>query len=431
VSLAQIDPTMRGADGRHLLPSFSSAERDRRYASVRARMAERELDALVVPAGDSADTQANARYLSQIGGSGAWVVLPATGEATVLLGSDREVRMWAEHLAWPSDLRVGVPSAAVPERLRDLGLARGRIGIVGLEGQFDRPEGIIPHETWRRITDALPEAAFVPAAGLMDAARRVKGEEEVAVIERVAMANEAAVSRMFDVARPGVEERIVWREMNDVLIRCTDEYPSRLSLGSNGRPAKAGNSLPLPISMDDGGVLSQEVAAHLQGYQAQSNHSIIVGARNPRYEEAMRAAIAVFEGLLSWVAPGRTLAEMATETRRLLAEVGGTFAGGPFIHTNGLGADRPRFGLGGSVRATGADPMGNEELVIEAGWTFTIKAGVTLGDMAAQVGSPVTVTAAGARRLGSRALVPYSTGGSTPAVGSGQAAALTPFRTTL
>jgi hypothetical protein len=51
--------------------------------------------------------------------------------------------------------------------------------------------------------------------------------------------------------------------------------------------------------------------------------------------------------------------------------------------------------------------------------------------MTAQVGSPVTVTAAGARRLGSRSLVPYSTGGSTAAAGSGQAAALTPFRTTL
>jgi Xaa-Pro dipeptidase len=431
VSLTQIDPTMRSAAGRPVLSSFSQAERDRRYASVRALMAERELDVLVVPVGDGADTQANARYLSQIGGNGAWVVLPATGEATAFLGSDREVRMWAEHLTWPSDLRVGVPSVAVPERLRELGLARGRIGIAGLEGQFGRPEGIIPHETWRRITDALPEAAFIPAAGVLDAARRVKGEEEVAVIERIAIANEAAVSRMFDVARPGVEERIVWREMNDVLIRRTEEYPSRLSLGSNGRPANAGNSLPLPIAMEDGGVLSQEVAARLQGYQAQSNHSILVGTRNARYEEAMRDAIAVFEGLRGWVAPGRSLAEMAVETRRLLGQVGGTFAGGPFIHTNGLGADRPRFGPSGSVQATGADPMEDTELVIEAGWTFTIKAGVTLGDMTAQVGSPVTVTAAGARRLGSRSLVPYSTGGSTAAAGSGQAAALTPFRTTL
>src|SRR5947209_17354191 len=96
-------------DGRRVLPSFSPAERDRRYAGVRARMREAGIDCLIAAPGEPFEPQASSRYLTQIGGlqGAAWAVLPLDGEATAILSSEREHRMWSGHLEWPTDLRWG------------------------------------------------------------------------------------------------------------------------------------------------------------------------------------------------------------------------------------------------------------------------------------------------------------------------------------
>src|SRR3990172_7341623 len=160
-----MDPFQTDGTGKRVLASFSLAERDRRYAQVRRLMAERNLDCLLAPAADVGEPQANSRYLCQIGGvqGGAWVVFPASGEGTAILSSARELRMWVANLIWPRDIRWGVASELVPARIKELGLERGRIGVTGLVDQYQRPEGVIPFESWRRITAALPNAAFVSA----------------------------------------------------------------------------------------------------------------------------------------------------------------------------------------------------------------------------------------------------------------------------
>ena len=277
-----VDPFQTGADGKRRLPSFSIAERDRRYARVRKLMRERNLVCLLAPAADNGEPQANSRYLCQMGGvqGGAWVVFPAEGEATVILSSERELRMWAANLFWPSDIRWGDFSKLVPERLRELAFAKARIGVTGLHSQYRMAEGTIPFETWRRITTALPDASFVPANDILEFARIVKGSEEVAVIQRITDANEAAIARMMEVAKPGMEEGELWIEMAKVLIAHTADYPARLSLGSNNKTANASNSMGLPIAMEEGQVLCQEIDARLQGYRAQCNHSIMIGSKN-------------------------------------------------------------------------------------------------------------------------------------------------------
>src|SRR5918999_1328694 len=83
----QVDPFQTEPDGKRVLPSFSLAERDRRYERVRRVMGERNLECILTPAADVGEPQANSRYLCQIGGvqGGAWVVFPAAGEVTALV----------------------------------------------------------------------------------------------------------------------------------------------------------------------------------------------------------------------------------------------------------------------------------------------------------------------------------------------------------
>jgi Xaa-Pro dipeptidase len=402
----KIDPFRTDSSGKRALGSFSLAERDRRYAQVRELMNERGLDCVLVPATDAGEAQANSRYLSQIGGvqGGAWVVFPGSGEATAIVSAEREWRMWSANLIWPKDLRWGSFSQLVPDRVKELGLQRSRMGIVGLVDQYMRPEGVILHETWRRITAALPEATFVPANDVLEFSRVIKGAEEIEVIQRITDANEDAIARMMEVARAGVEEGTVWIEMAKVLIHHTADYPARLSLGSNGRTANASNTMGLPIRMEDGGILSQEIDARRQGYRAQSNHSILTGTKNAdQYRAAMNVAIETYLHLVDWIKPGRTIGEFLDEFVKF-ADSRGAKGGGVIIHTNGLGQDRPRVGPGPNVK--------DRDMVIQPGFTFSIKPQIDMKETGtrAQVGDPLTVSESGARRLGHRKLEPFVAG---------------------
>ncbi len=399
-----VDPFQTGADGKRRLPSFSVAERDRRYGRVRKLMRERNLVCLLAPAADNGEPQANSRYLCQMGGvqGGAWVVIPADGEVTAILSSERELRMWAANLLWPSDIRWGDFAKLVPERLRQLSFAKARIGVTGLRSQYRMADGTIPFETWRRITAALPEASFVPANDILEFARIVKGPEEVAVIQRITDANEAAIARMMEIAKPGMEEGELWIEMAKVLMTHTADYPARLSLGSNNKTANASNSMGLAIPMEDGKVICQEIDARLQGYRAQCNHSILIGSKNAdAYRAATNIAIECFHGIVEWVKPGKTIGGLIDEFVRL-AETCGAKGGGVLVHTNGLGADRPRVGPGPAAH--------DRDIVIEPGFTFTVKTQIDFKDTPALIGEPITVNESGARRLGRRNLEPFVTG---------------------
>jgi Xaa-Pro aminopeptidase len=389
----------------HRLPSFSLAERDRRYGRVRRLMHEAGLDCLIAAPGEAFEPQASSRYLTQIGGlqGAAWAVLPLECEATAILSSEREHRMWARHLQWPTDLRWGQQTDLLIARLKELGLARGRVGIAGLAGVHHRPEGTIPHASWVKIEAALPRVSWIHASEVLDRSRVVKGEEEIAVIQRITDADEAAIRRMVEVARPGIEEADLWVEMSDVLTRATGDWPARLSLGSGGMPSNTSNTLALPVPLDDGSIVSQEIDARLQGYRAQCNHSILVGSRGETaYRQAMQCAIDVFHHMLDWLRPGRTVGQFLSEYEWAGTKRRGV-SGSVVMHTCGLGSDRPRVGLGGQANSL--------DWVIEPGWTFTIKTLFRSTDtrVAAQVGEPVTVTATGARRLGKRELVPIVT----------------------
>ena len=79
-----------------LIPTFSLAERDRRWALVRERMRKAKLDCLVgFPNGGRFEQlQANTRYLTAMGGSASarsGVAFPLDGEVTAFVQSPRDI----------------------------------------------------------------------------------------------------------------------------------------------------------------------------------------------------------------------------------------------------------------------------------------------------------------------------------------------------
>lgn len=169
---------------------FSLAERDRRWKGIREAMARENLDALVAPPnlGNSTDWQADVRYISHCGGgadASVGVVIPLVGDVTVVATSAQE--RWGPKIQdWVADVREVNRryGQGLAERLLELGLQKGRIGISGLGFGTRTPEGTIFHGTYEALRGALPEAEFVPASDLLQGMREVKSQEEIDVLQR-------------------------------------------------------------------------------------------------------------------------------------------------------------------------------------------------------------------------------------------------------
>ena len=107
-------------------------ELTRRYANVRAAMAEHGLDALVVSGSEYSGFEGSVTYLSgfQIVHRYAYVVVPAEGDPFIVFPT--EARYVGEHgTARIEQVFVDRPGAEIASRAADAGW--GRIGVYGLD----------------------------------------------------------------------------------------------------------------------------------------------------------------------------------------------------------------------------------------------------------------------------------------------------------
>jgi Xaa-Pro dipeptidase len=81
-------------------------------------------------------------------------------------------------------------------------------GITGLSEMPRLPDGIVPHGISLKLRHAFPHAELVNATFLMDEAKFVKSEEELAFLGRAVELVEGAIETMLQEARPGVPSRM-------------------------------------------------------------------------------------------------------------------------------------------------------------------------------------------------------------------------------
>ena len=380
---------------------------------------EREgLDGLIAPA---TREEGDSLYLTQIGGRTreAWVIFPreASRPALALVESSRVKSFWLGAQTWLGEGNFRLCSAnmseSVIQAIKELGLERSRIGVAQLTGiRFD-PEGLIPFTTFDRIRSSLPQATFIPT-DLLHRLRMVKSPEEIDVIKKIIAANEEAMITLLEAARTATKQADIWYPVYIRLFLTTGELPTRLSMAlDRGGNSTLGAATTDPV--EEGQILSEEIAANFQGYRAQTNHSLFIGSLATRgfdyYQRAMDAAIKIFFGVVEAIRPGKTtIGELMARYVELAKEHGAEPPGGVLLHSSGIGSQRPRVG------PTSKEDM---EVVLQPGMTFDLKPTITMRreviqdvgpkNRSVQIGEHVLVTESGAVRLGTRELKPLAT----------------------
>ena len=264
---------------------FSAAEYARRYAALRAKMRAHKLDAIIVPGGPS--------HWSFGGGmlwlTGHWewhalccyVLVPLDGEPTMIysMGGTHAEAVRRNVEVAVKDVRHsrnGRYAEVMVERLRELKLERGRIGLMEID---PRHGDYLPVNQFNALRDSLPGAELVFTKGFLHDLLVIHSAEELDCVRKAGKLCEDAMNAMVARARPGVKEYELRAAAGAAILEGGGDIDF-LIIGSTpmANPAMIfGNPRPSGRVLQKGDFINMELAAGYRGYSAQIGSPICVG----------------------------------------------------------------------------------------------------------------------------------------------------------
>jgi Xaa-Pro aminopeptidase len=400
-------------------PTLTLKERDRRYAGLRALMDTQGFDAVVVGSfqgRERLESYLIDDFLDSV------VVLPVKSEPVLLaFGGSRISRIFESqrrgHDVWVPDVRLGAGGVRVADVLKERGLERGRIGLVGFgptaPGEM---EGLIPLGFHTNLVKALPDATIgdftLPLTDFM----LVKSAEEQELLRFAAGVSEEACRVMTEVARPGVSEAVVYAETVREIHRwgCDLRYPF-FSLQSGrdnigwGVPRWSVRAEP-PRVLEKGDLVQAEIHTVYGGQEGQVNMAVALDPVDDVVRRLEDVARASYEAGLAAVRPGVTFASVVQAMEKPLAD-SGCWSKTPLLHTLTFGStgftpvnrDQLKGTREETIEGHLKPGIRRGELVLLEGMGLELEPNACLGMVRVNIGAGVLVSKRGAEELNSLA----------------------------
>ena len=354
---------------------YSLAERDWRWQRVRDGAAKAGLDCVFVPLcvdgrnlhlslEQARGTRSDCRFLTQL--ANAAVILPADGRAPIVI-SDQETGN-----EWVPEFRAadGSWGKSMADALLDLGMERAHIGVSGLRLGFYTHgrafHGVVNYSSYVEVLQRLPNATFENATDIVGYARYFKSEEQIACLRRGAAIAAAGIEKMIELARPGMDEGVLYTQvMRRMLELGSEYYPMALYTGPH-----SDRRLPRFEDPTEGRFLqpgyriANEVDAVFGGLIAQEQQPIMLGPIPDPWQPAIDLQRDLYWAGLEQLTPGRSFAEFMDFVNGFGGKRG--LKSLVLMHGRGYGDDGPLF----TPQNTGER---NRDVRIEKGNVFIFK----------------------------------------------------------
>ena len=302
---------VRSANG---YPRYSAEEMARRHRELREAVAGEDIAAVLV-GGATGPIETSVQYYTN------W---PPLVESYALLPFDGEpvlfVRLWnhlpdARRIAVVEDVRYGgdtqdAQARHIAEVLRDRGLGRSRIGLIGP----------IRHADAQILRAALPDADWVDLGAAYRGLRLVKSAEELAFTRIAADMIDRSVEALGREIRPGLREYELARIIEDAYLaeRGTNLIHFTLSTSMADPQGCVPHQYPPDRVIERGDVIVTEISASFWGYAGQILRSFTVEAEpTPLYRDLYETAVAVYEDIEAVLKPGATVGEILDRAERI------------------------------------------------------------------------------------------------------------------
>ncbi len=371
-----------------LLPRFSDAEYQRRYERVNCWLADSNTDALVIYA--NAYGGDNVRWLTGFPPRhDTYVIWPRGGDAVLLTQLFNHVPN-AQRVAATQDVRWGGDDSAavMAEVLKEKGVTRGRVGLVGR----------VPYQDYATLSNCLSDVNWVNAGKGYIALRLVKSGEELDWLRRGAAFTDAAMAALAEAAAPGVSEYELVDAIESAYTRAGGEHgihflsTTPMDAPQSYVPAQTQTTRRLAA----GDVVICELSAGVGGYAGQIHRPLAVGrAPTLLYARVYEVALEAYQRIVSVLHPGATLGQVLDAADFIAAQ--GLTVCDDLLHGYGMGYLPPVA----RTRATAHAQQPPGTFVFEENMVIVVQPNVYDPSTGAglQVGNLLVITRDGAESL--------------------------------
>lgn len=294
-------------------PAFPEAEFRVRLARLEERIAESDLDALLI------HTPENITYISGWHTPGYYypqfvLVRPRADPIIVLRGLEAlglPVRSWfrADQLITFSD--TDDPLEGLLEAVRRLGLSGGAIGI-------EKTGWFLSIDFYERLCARLPSARFSDGSGLVESMRKVKSPAEIERIREACRLAEVGIQAAIDHFMPGVTEAALAGQVHRAMVEEGCEYTGLPVFLMSGHRQLAPHSVwSRDKRIAPGENVFVEVAGTVNRYAGALFRTLVVGAPTRRNRENMAVAEAMLEAAMAAIRPGATTHDVNSAVGRV------------------------------------------------------------------------------------------------------------------
>lgn len=316
--------------------------------------------------------------------------------APILLASGGEVQRAQIVMPWVEEIHAipimegrGLVRGAVEHTIAPI-LRRHGIEMLGVdELAFCQLEA---------LQDLAPEVRLVDGDAVMQAARRIKFPEEIALMEEACAIAEAVQYAAEEAIHPGARETDVVAEAMHELYRLGGELSHVTTpFVASGEHMAPPNRIPSDKIIREGDVVFIDIGAQWSGYFGDLGRTVICGKPSRRQQEVYTTVYEALAAATRALKAGSTNDDVAAVVRDCAARRGlaDNFISLFIGHGVGIGANEPPY--------IGEDLPGAERVVLEEGMTFAVEPLVWVpgvrGGAGVRLEDTILVTADGGRPL--------------------------------
>ncbi|MFO1378744.1 MAG: Xaa-Pro peptidase family protein [Steroidobacteraceae bacterium] len=296
-------------------PVFDAAEYDRRLRAVRAGMAERNLDGLLV------FSPHNVFYLCGMDSENLFdfqcLIVPREGELVLVILDFEEARA-ANSVGAGRTVSYHAfddPIQAVLDQVAALGLTGGRLGL-------ESRAGITP-ANYRAFTDRLAATGTRTddPFGIIENARLVKSAPEIALMRRAAALTDQAVMAAYAALRPGVRDAEIAAVITDTFYRNGSDTICWGPIVASGYLAGSAHSTFNGRTIEAGDAVFLEITAEVRKYTAPLMRTALLGKPSAEQQRVAEAGAKAVETILATARPGIAAADVAHAAGAVLAPI--------------------------------------------------------------------------------------------------------------
>ncbi|QPZ37600.1 ectoine hydrolase [Paramicrobacterium chengjingii] len=340
--------------------TFPFDEYERRLSELRARMAERLLDAVVI-----SDPE-NLMYLTDYQTTGysffQALVVPLDAEPFMITRSMEEsnvhARTWVELTRPYPDTGDAIQSLV--QALREFGLHTKDVG-------YERNSYYFPAYHQDYIHSAITEGRLLDCFGIVEQGRITKSAVEIDIMRKAAHATEVGMQAGMDAVAAGVSENDIAAEISSAMFRAGGEFPAVMPYVTSGPRTMIGHATWEGRVVQPGEHVFLEVAGCFRRYHTAMMRTVVLDDLSTsmyRAQERMKLALSEVKAAIR---PGLTVSDADNIVRSIITD---NAVGGRLITRSGYSigiAFPPSWDEGYIASLNQGDPT-----VLREGMTFHI-----------------------------------------------------------